>query len=85
MAGKIVSSKEEVDASSGFCIDPVDLNSRFGKDGKIYGYHGLKVTHTHIYLVLNPSLSVSVSVSLSLYIYIFIYIYYIAKFLSSVS
>ncbi|XP_062090973.1 histone acetyltransferase type B catalytic subunit [Humulus lupulus] len=40
----LVSSKEEVDASSSFCIDPVDLNSFFGEDGKIYGYEGLKIT-----------------------------------------
>ncbi|KAM6549027.1 hypothetical protein CsatB_020703 [Cannabis sativa] len=39
----LVSSKEELDASSSFCIDPVDLDSFFGEDGKIYGYEGLKI------------------------------------------
>ncbi|PON32271.1 Histone acetyltransferase type B, catalytic subunit [Parasponia andersonii] len=39
-----VSSKEEVDASGGFVIDPVGLDGYFGKDGKIYGYQGLKIT-----------------------------------------
>lgn len=40
----IVSSKEEVGDSSSFRIEPVDLNSLFEEDGKIYGYQGLKVT-----------------------------------------
>lgn len=39
----LVSSKEEVDAPEPFVLDPVDLNSFFGDDGKIYGYQGLKV------------------------------------------
>lgn len=39
----IVSSKEEVGSPDSFCIDPVDLNSFFDEDGKIYGYQGLKV------------------------------------------
>lgn len=38
-----VSSKEEFDAPESFLIHPVDLNSFFGDDGKIYGYEGLKV------------------------------------------
>ena len=42
----IVSSKEEVGSAGGFCIDPVDLNSFFDEDGKIYGYQGLKVINT---------------------------------------
>nr|ASU54203.1 histone acetyltransferase [Hevea brasiliensis] len=40
----IVSSKEQVGASESYCIDPVDLNGFFDEDGKIYGYHGLKIT-----------------------------------------
>ncbi|XP_043719842.1 histone acetyltransferase type B catalytic subunit-like [Telopea speciosissima] len=40
----MVSSKEEVNAASGSCIDPVDLNRFFGEDGKIYGYKDLKIT-----------------------------------------
>lgn len=41
----IVSSKEELGALDGCCINPVDLNSFFDKDGKIYGYKGLKVIY----------------------------------------
>ena len=48
----IVSSKEEVGSPDSFCIDPVDLNSFFDEDGKIYGYRGLKV----IKIVANLSL-----------------------------
>ncbi|XWS69980.1 hypothetical protein CRYUN_Cryun03dG0010000 [Craigia yunnanensis] len=40
----LVSRKEEVGTSDGFCISPVDLNSFFEDDGKIYGYQGLKIT-----------------------------------------
>ncbi|KAL4283782.1 hypothetical protein GQ457_16G003130 [Hibiscus cannabinus] len=40
----LVSTKDEVGTSDGFCIDPVDLNSFFEEDGKIYGYQGLKIT-----------------------------------------
>ncbi|KAK4602765.1 hypothetical protein RGQ29_011677 [Quercus rubra] len=40
----LVSSKEEVGSPDSFCIDPVDLNSFFDEDGKIYGYQGLKIT-----------------------------------------
>ncbi|KAJ9167919.1 hypothetical protein P3X46_019508 [Hevea brasiliensis] len=40
----LVSSKEQVGASESYCIDPVDLNGFFDEDGKIYGYHGLKIT-----------------------------------------
>ncbi|XP_021276124.1 histone acetyltransferase type B catalytic subunit [Herrania umbratica] len=40
----LVSRKEEVGNSDGFCISPVDLNSFFEEDGKIYGYQGLKIT-----------------------------------------
>ncbi|KAK8553302.1 hypothetical protein V6N13_062111 [Hibiscus sabdariffa] len=40
----LVSTKEEVGTSDGFCINPVDLNSFFEEDGKIYGYQGLKIT-----------------------------------------
>ncbi|GLT32233.1 hypothetical protein SLA2020_069130 [Shorea laevis] len=40
----LVSSKEEVGTSNGYCISPVDLDSFFGEDGKIYGYQGLKIT-----------------------------------------
>lgn len=39
----LVSSKEEVGASSSFTIDPVDLNQFFDDDGKIYGYQELKI------------------------------------------
>lgn len=39
----LVSRKEEVGTSDGFCISPVDLNSFF-EDEKIYGYQGLKIT-----------------------------------------
>lgn len=41
-----MSSKEEVGVSDSFCIDPVDLNSFFDEDGKIYGYQELKVINT---------------------------------------
>ncbi|KAI0496517.1 hypothetical protein KFK09_022836 [Dendrobium nobile] len=37
----LVSSKDEVGAKDGFCIDPMDLNQFFGEDGKIYGYKDL--------------------------------------------
>ncbi|GKV11875.1 hypothetical protein SLEP1_g23092 [Rubroshorea leprosula] len=40
----LVSSKEEVGTSNGYCISPVDLNNFFDEDGKIYGYQGLKIT-----------------------------------------
>ncbi|KAK8706981.1 hypothetical protein V6N13_058050 [Hibiscus sabdariffa] len=40
----LVSKKEEVGTSDGFCINPVDLNSFFEEDEKIYGYQGLKIT-----------------------------------------
>ncbi|KAK7372411.1 hypothetical protein VNO80_05789 [Phaseolus coccineus] len=40
----LVSSKEEFDAPESFVIHPVDLNSFFNDDGKIYGYVGLKIT-----------------------------------------
>ncbi|GAU42443.1 hypothetical protein TSUD_247850, partial [Trifolium subterraneum] len=40
----LVSSKEEFDAPERFLINPVDLNSYFDDDGKIYGYEGLKIT-----------------------------------------
>lgn len=43
--GIAVSRKDEVGASDSFCIDPVDLNSFFEEDGKIYGYQGLKVIY----------------------------------------
>ncbi|CBI33417.3 unnamed protein product, partial [Vitis vinifera] len=43
--GIAVSKKDEVGASDSFCIDPVDLNSFFEEDGKIYGYQGLKVIY----------------------------------------
>lgn len=39
----IVSSKEEVGSADSLCVDPVDLNSFFDEDGKIYGYQGLQV------------------------------------------
>ncbi|KAM1361264.1 hypothetical protein COP2_027086 [Malus domestica] len=39
----LVSSKEEVGSTDSFCIEPVDLNSSFDDDGKIYGYKGLKI------------------------------------------
>lgn len=38
-----VSSREEVGAKNGFCMDPVDLSQFFGEDGKIYGYKELKI------------------------------------------
>ena len=47
MATMIVSSKEEVGSTDSFCIEPVDLNSSFDDDGKIYGYKGLKVIFIH--------------------------------------
>ncbi|KAH7572185.1 hypothetical protein JRO89_XS04G0216600 [Xanthoceras sorbifolium] len=40
----LVSSKEEVGSLDCFCINPVDLNTFFEEDGKIYGYQGLKIT-----------------------------------------
>ncbi|XVF34977.1 hypothetical protein REPUB_Repub18cG0104800 [Reevesia pubescens] len=40
----LVSRKEEVGTSDGFCISPVDLNNFFEEDEKIYGYQGLKIT-----------------------------------------
>ncbi|KAE8688433.1 Histone acetyltransferase type B catalytic subunit [Hibiscus syriacus] len=40
----LVSKKEEVGTSDGFCINPVDLNGFFEEDEKIYGYQGLKIT-----------------------------------------
>ncbi|XVF49049.1 hypothetical protein PTKIN_Ptkin03bG0237600 [Pterospermum kingtungense] len=40
----LVSKKEEVGTSDGFCISPVDLSSFFEEDGKIYGYQELKIT-----------------------------------------
>ncbi|GAB2219687.1 hypothetical protein Droror1_Dr00007324 [Drosera rotundifolia] len=41
----LVSSKEEAEAGTGFCVKPVDLNNFFDdEDGKIYGYQGLKIT-----------------------------------------
>ncbi|PPS03776.1 hypothetical protein GOBAR_AA16879 [Gossypium barbadense] len=40
----IVSKKEEVGTSDGYRISPVDLNSLFEEDEKIYGYQGLKIT-----------------------------------------
>ncbi|KAL0910186.1 hypothetical protein M5K25_021137 [Dendrobium thyrsiflorum] len=39
----LVSSKDEVGAKDGFCIDPMDLNQFFGEDGKIYGYKDLMI------------------------------------------
>ncbi|XVE54133.1 hypothetical protein DITRI_Ditri03aG0056600 [Diplodiscus trichospermus] len=39
----LVSRKEEVGTSDGFSISPVDLNSFFEEDAKIYGYQGLKI------------------------------------------
>ncbi|XP_010267057.1 PREDICTED: histone acetyltransferase type B catalytic subunit [Nelumbo nucifera] len=39
----LVNSKDEVDAASGFLIEPIDLNQFFGEDGKIYGYKDLKI------------------------------------------
>ncbi|CAN6699345.1 unnamed protein product [Malus baccata var. baccata] len=39
----LVSSKEEVGSTDSVCIEPVDLNSSFDDDGKIYGYKGLKI------------------------------------------
>lgn len=40
----LVGSKDEAEAETGFQIDPIDLNHFFDKDGKIYGYQGLKIT-----------------------------------------
>lgn len=40
----LVSEVKEVDNPGSFCMKPVDLNHFFGEDGKIYGYHGLKIT-----------------------------------------
>ncbi|KAF7813039.1 Histone acetyltransferase type B catalytic subunit [Senna tora] len=40
----LVSSKEEFCAPESFVIEPVDLNSFFDDDGKIYGYEDLKIT-----------------------------------------
>ncbi|XP_028770203.1 histone acetyltransferase type B catalytic subunit-like [Neltuma alba] len=40
----LVSSKEEFSTPENFVIDPVDLNSFFDDDGKIYGYEDLKIT-----------------------------------------
>ncbi|KAK7321537.1 hypothetical protein VNO77_32284 [Canavalia gladiata] len=40
----LVSSEEEFNAPESFVIQPVDLNSFFDDDGKIYGYEGLKIT-----------------------------------------
>ncbi|KDP33753.1 hypothetical protein JCGZ_07324 [Jatropha curcas] len=39
----LVSSEEQVGALDSFCIEPIDLNGFFDEDGKIYGYHGLKI------------------------------------------
>lgn len=38
-----VKSQDEVGTTNSFCINPIDLNSFFGDDGKIYGYKNLKV------------------------------------------
>lgn len=38
-----MSSKDEVDSPNSYQIEPVDLNTFFEDDGKIYGYNGLKV------------------------------------------
>ncbi|XP_022154760.1 histone acetyltransferase type B catalytic subunit [Momordica charantia] len=40
----LVCTKEEVGSTDSLSIDPVDLNSFFDEDGKIYGYQGLKIT-----------------------------------------
>ncbi|KAH1057170.1 hypothetical protein J1N35_035235 [Gossypium stocksii] len=40
----LASKKEEVGTSDGYRINPVDLNSFFEEDEKIYGYQGLKIT-----------------------------------------
>ncbi|CAL1414215.1 unnamed protein product [Linum trigynum] len=40
----LVSSKDEVGASDAARITPIDLNSFFEEDGKIYGYQGLSIT-----------------------------------------
>lgn len=40
----LVSSKEEVEAGGGYCIEPIDLCNFFEGDGKFYGYVGLKAT-----------------------------------------
>ena len=58
MTGILVSSKEEVGASHSFHISPVDLNSFFDEDGKIYGYSGLKVIHIFSILLLTGVLHV---------------------------
>lgn len=47
MGDFLVSSKEEVDSPDISCVKPVDLNDFFDGDGKIYGYHGLKVMWTY--------------------------------------
>ncbi|KAJ8750861.1 hypothetical protein K2173_016042 [Erythroxylum novogranatense] len=39
----LVSCKEEVGASDGFCLTGVDLTNFFDEDGKIYGYQELKI------------------------------------------
>ncbi|KAI5434377.1 histone acetyltransferase type B catalytic subunit isoform X1 [Lathyrus oleraceus] len=39
----LVSSKEEFEGPESFVIHPVDLNSYFDNDGKIFGYEGLKI------------------------------------------
>ncbi|GMH23789.1 hypothetical protein Nepgr_025632 [Nepenthes gracilis] len=39
----LVSSKEEVEAKTGYCINPVDWKHFFENDGKIYGYQGLEI------------------------------------------
>ncbi|CAN1762082.1 Histone acetyltransferase type B catalytic subunit [Linum perenne] len=40
----LISSKDEMGAPNGDHITPIDLNSFFGEDGKIYGYSRLKIT-----------------------------------------
>lgn len=40
----IVSSAEDVDSPSSFCLEPIDLNQFFEDDGRIFGYQGLKIT-----------------------------------------
>ncbi|XP_010536846.1 PREDICTED: histone acetyltransferase type B catalytic subunit [Tarenaya hassleriana] len=39
----LASSKEEVGSPEISCLNPVDLNSFFDEEGKIYGYQGLKI------------------------------------------
>ncbi|XP_020528794.1 histone acetyltransferase type B catalytic subunit isoform X3 [Amborella trichopoda] len=39
----LVSSQGEMNGANGFCIEPIDLNQFAGKDGRIYGYKGLKI------------------------------------------